>query len=235
MPLRDHFPPPFDRYGWWQGLYGGWPAVIVQHLRDALPPGYRAGPIVRIATDPPLHEVRLYDVQQGRRLVAAIELVSPLNKDSPARRRAFVHRCADLLECDVAVSVVDVVTAYPFDLFAELMVPSARSLPRILVARPGRGPAAAYAAAVAGGVARRAARPGGGLRAGLPRPVDRVSEWETEGEPSRPQAAYCAAVHNFQRTITPDERQRERASGPPGQSGAGVALLPLLDRHRRST
>jgi hypothetical protein len=121
MPLRDHFPPPFDRYGWWQGLYGGWPAVIVQHLRDALPPGYRAGPIVRIATDPPLHEVRLYDVQQGRRLVAAIELVSPLNKDSPARRRAFVHRCADLLECDVAVSVVDVVTAYPFDLFAELM------------------------------------------------------------------------------------------------------------------
>lgn len=121
MPLRDHFPPPFDRYGCWQGLFGQWPGVIVQHLRDALPPGYRAGPIIRIATDPPLHEVRLYDIRHGRRLVAVIELVSPLNKDTPAKGDAFVHRCADLLECGVAVSVVDVVTAYSFDLFAELM------------------------------------------------------------------------------------------------------------------
>src|SRR5437588_2868709 len=46
MPLRDHFRPPLDNIASWEELHGGWPMVIVQHLRPVLPAGYVAGPRV---------------------------------------------------------------------------------------------------------------------------------------------------------------------------------------------
>jgi hypothetical protein len=36
------------------------------------------------------YAVRIYDVTQGRRLVAAVEIVSPSNKDRPQHRSLFV-------------------------------------------------------------------------------------------------------------------------------------------------
>lgn len=54
--------------------------------------------------------------------MAAIELVSPANKDRPEKRNAFVGKCAALLRNGVAVSIVDVVTIRQFNLYAELMV-----------------------------------------------------------------------------------------------------------------
>ena len=60
------------------------------------------------------YEVRVYDVRHGRRLVAAIEIVSPANKDRPESRRAFVAKVAALLQRDVSVSIVDVVTIRQF-------------------------------------------------------------------------------------------------------------------------
>lgn len=62
------------------------------------------------------YEVRVYDAHRGRRLVAAIEIVSPANKDRPESRRAFVAKTAALLQQDVCVSVVDVVTVRQFNL-----------------------------------------------------------------------------------------------------------------------
>src|ERR1700680_4436358 len=59
------------------------------------------------------YEVRVYDVRHGRRLVAAIEIVSPSNKDRPESRRAFVAKVAALLQRDVCVALVDVVTIRP--------------------------------------------------------------------------------------------------------------------------
>lgn len=47
MPLRDHFHPPVSRESSWHGLYGGWPAVIVQKLHNVLPEGFAAGPLIR--------------------------------------------------------------------------------------------------------------------------------------------------------------------------------------------
>src|SRR5271165_2175112 len=125
MPLRDHFRPPTDNVASWEELHGQWPAMIVQHLRRKLPAGYVAAP--RIATAvwaPPAanlaieteepdfdeYEVRIYDAQRGRLLVAAIEIVSPANKDPPEHRNAFVGKCAALLQKGVAVSIVDLVT-----------------------------------------------------------------------------------------------------------------------------
>ena len=67
------------------------------------------------------YEVRVYDTRHGRRLVAAIELVSPANKDRPENRRAFVAKVAALLQHDVCVSLVDVVTTRQFNLYADLL------------------------------------------------------------------------------------------------------------------
>jgi Protein of unknown function (DUF4058) len=53
------------------------------------------------------YEVRIYDERYGRRLVAAIEIVSPANKDRPESRRAFVAKVAALLQRNVCVSLVD--------------------------------------------------------------------------------------------------------------------------------
>jgi Protein of unknown function (DUF4058) len=67
------------------------------------------------------YEVRIYDARHGRRLVAAIEIVSPSNKDLPESRRAFVAKIAALLQHDVSVSVVDIVTIRQFNLYADLL------------------------------------------------------------------------------------------------------------------
>lgn len=83
-----------------------------------------AQPIVAVETEAPdeyEYEVRIYDAERGRTLVAAIEIVSPANKDRPERRNAFVGKCAALLQKGVAVSLVDLVTVRQFNLFAELM------------------------------------------------------------------------------------------------------------------
>lgn len=67
------------------------------------------------------YEVRVYDASRGRRLVAAIEIVSPANKDRPESRRQFVAKCAALLRQGVSVVLVDLVTARGFNLYAEML------------------------------------------------------------------------------------------------------------------
>ena len=67
------------------------------------------------------YEVRVYDETFGRRLVAVVELVSPANKDRPDSRRAFVAKCAALLQQDVCVAIVDIVPVRRFNLYAELL------------------------------------------------------------------------------------------------------------------
>lgn len=67
------------------------------------------------------YEVRIYDAKRGRRLVAALEIVSPANKDRPDHRNAFVAKCAALLQKGVAVSIVDLVTTRQFNLYAEML------------------------------------------------------------------------------------------------------------------
>src|SRR5205814_811156 len=66
-------------------------------------------------------EVRIYDEEHDRQLVAAIELVSPANKDRPEHRRAFTAKVAALLQKDICVSVVDLITPRQANLYAELI------------------------------------------------------------------------------------------------------------------
>lgn len=69
---------------------------------------------------PAEYEVRVYDSNRAQRLVAAIELVSPSNKDRPQSRMAFVDKCHAMLQQDVCVVIVDTVTSYSSNLYAEL-------------------------------------------------------------------------------------------------------------------
>ena len=68
-----------------------------------------------------VYEVRIYDSRRNRHLVAAIEIVSPSNKDRPENRATFVAKAATLLKNNICVSIVDVVSTYDFNLYAELM------------------------------------------------------------------------------------------------------------------
>jgi len=81
-------------------------------------------PTLAVATDLPdqdEYEVRVYDNKREQRLVAAIEIVSPANKDRPEHRRAFVAKCAALLQKLVSVTIIDLVTTRNFNLYAELL------------------------------------------------------------------------------------------------------------------
>lgn len=91
------------------------------------------------------YEVRVYDTRHGRRLVAAIELVSPGNKDRPESRRAFVAKVAALLQRDVCVSLVDVVTIRRFNLYADLLALIGHSDPML-----GDPPPETYAVTIRG-------------------------------------------------------------------------------------
>jgi hypothetical protein len=70
-------------------------------------------PTQTVAVD--FHHLDVFEVQVhregGLELVAAIELVSPRNKDRPSARRSFVAKCVAYLQAGVSVVVVDVVSA----------------------------------------------------------------------------------------------------------------------------
>jgi hypothetical protein len=100
--------------------------------RDRVAPSYTdastawspAAPTLAVETelaDTDEYEVRVYDAQRGRRLVAAVEIVSPSNKDRPESRAQFVAKCAALLRQHVSVVVVDLVTVRESNLYAELL------------------------------------------------------------------------------------------------------------------
>lgn len=94
------------------------------HINAATMSWTATAPAVAVETDPPdeyEYEVRIFDVERERQLIAAIEFVSPANKDRPESRDAFVTKCAALLRKGVAVSVVDLVTIRRFNLYARLM------------------------------------------------------------------------------------------------------------------
>jgi hypothetical protein len=65
--------------------------------------------------------VRIYQPEGGPTLVAAIELVSPANKDRPESRRAFAAKCAAYLHAGISLAVIDAVTSRTADLHGELM------------------------------------------------------------------------------------------------------------------
>lgn len=67
------------------------------------------------------YEILIYDVEREKTLVAAVEFVSPGNKDRAEHRLAFVAKCSALLQRNVGVAIVDIVTGRGGNLYAELL------------------------------------------------------------------------------------------------------------------
>lgn len=67
------------------------------------------------------YEVLVFDSTTDRQLVAAVEFVSPANKDRTEHRRAFATKCAALLQKGVCVAIVDPVTSRRSNLYSELL------------------------------------------------------------------------------------------------------------------
>ncbi len=163
MPVRDHFRPPLSELRSWEGVHGGWPMVIVQHLGRVLPTEFVAQPRIHhgpylevdVATHEDIYqsglsasnggvavetqvwaepsvsveidlpdsdefEILIHNITEGK-LVAAVELVSPANKDRPEHRRAFVAKCVAMIQARVSVAVVDLVTSRPHNLFRDVL------------------------------------------------------------------------------------------------------------------
>ena len=151
MPLRDHFHPPMTHRFGWDTAHGMRAAKIAERLNGFLPPKYRAGPTIHLGgfevdvgtfdergqsewnpsqaagrtmtleVDP--LDADEYEVKVFREydLVAAIELLSPSNKDCPETRDIFTAKCAALLKGGVCVTLVDIVTSYRANLFGGLL------------------------------------------------------------------------------------------------------------------
>ncbi len=73
------------------------------------------------AVFPDTFEVRVLSTDTGPKLVAAIELISPGNKDRPAERRAFATKCASYLSQGISVIIVDIVTNRRANLHNEIL------------------------------------------------------------------------------------------------------------------
>src|SRR5580700_4897769 len=129
MPLRDHFRPPVSKRSSWEGFHGGWPMRIVEELAPRLPDGFVAEPRVHLFPEQYAYEVLIFDLERDRRLVAAVEIVSPANKDRPESRQLFVAKCFNLLRQDVCVWMIDLVTIRQFKLYCELLALLGRSDP----------------------------------------------------------------------------------------------------------
>jgi hypothetical protein len=66
-------------------------------------------------------EVRVYEDLGGAQLRAALELISPANKDRPGSRRTFAAKCAGYLRQAISVAIVDVVTERVANLHKEVL------------------------------------------------------------------------------------------------------------------
>jgi hypothetical protein len=77
--------------------------------------------LVMPAVFPDEIEVQVFATATGSTLVAAVELVSPGNKDRPEARRAFTAKCLSYLQMGIGLVVVDIVTERQTNLHDELI------------------------------------------------------------------------------------------------------------------
>jgi hypothetical protein len=96
----------------------GGPATAILNAPVYSPP---APAQTMAAIFPDTFEVRVFRTRAGKTLVAAIELVSPGNKDRPTERRAFAAKCASYLSQGVGLIVIDIVSERRANLHNETM------------------------------------------------------------------------------------------------------------------
>lgn len=70
---------------------------------------------------PDTFEVKVFSTERGRKLVGAIELVSPGNKDRGSKHKAFISKCASYLHEGVSLVLIDLITDRHYNLHNELI------------------------------------------------------------------------------------------------------------------
>jgi len=80
-----------------------------------------SSPLLLPADFPPSCTIEIHATEGGRTLVAAIELVSPGNKDRAVKRRMFAAKCATYLSKGIGLVVLDVVTSRKGNLHNEMI------------------------------------------------------------------------------------------------------------------
>jgi hypothetical protein len=70
---------------------------------------------------PDRFEVLVFQSEGGATLVAAIELISPGNKDRPEHRRAFAAKCVNYLAQGIGLLILDIVTSRQGNLHNEFV------------------------------------------------------------------------------------------------------------------
>jgi hypothetical protein len=99
--------------------------MIVIDLNQRLSVDFTAEPCVRLGPSDAnsekqdQYEVRVYN--RENRVVAAVEIVSPANKNRPEHRTAFATKCAGLMQQGVSVSIVDLVTERGGNLYLDML------------------------------------------------------------------------------------------------------------------
>lgn len=117
---------------------------------------------------PDSFEVLVTRSQGGATLVAAIELVSPANKDRASHRAAFAAKCASYLSEGVGLVVIDIVTIRQANLHDDVMRLLGQAGPAYALSEPTELSAVAYRPVVRDGAEQvdvwpEALRVGGGL------------------------------------------------------------------------
>jgi hypothetical protein len=116
MPLLDHFHPPLKNQRHWENFHARWVGAIADALNACLPERYVAeiqdtvsGSATHVEGNegvatmqlpvafPDNVGVRVFGGSTGPHLVAAVELVSPGNKDRSEARRTFAAKCVSYL------------------------------------------------------------------------------------------------------------------------------------------
>jgi hypothetical protein len=106
----------FDTPGSEDGGTG--PATATAPARVWTPP---APAMVLSGAFPDSFEVLVFEAEGGARLVAAIELISPANRDRAEHRRAFAIKSASYLARGISLIMVDIVTSRRANLHDEMM------------------------------------------------------------------------------------------------------------------
>jgi hypothetical protein len=132
MPLLDFQHLPNQRSRSWEGFHCMWAVWITHELNTRhLPDRYFAEPLTQTGMEVEaevltfeeldVFEVRVYDSEGTRDLVAAVELVSPGNKDRASKRRQFATKCAAYLQNNVSFVMVDPITERRVNMHEEIM------------------------------------------------------------------------------------------------------------------
>jgi hypothetical protein len=66
-------------------------------------------------------EIFIINIEQARRTVGVVEIVSPSNKNRPENREIFVSKCLSFISQGISLIIVDIVTVRPFNFHNELL------------------------------------------------------------------------------------------------------------------